>query len=324
MLNNKEAINNIQYAEAPKRDNSPQMGMIAASAIIRQVIDFLRKELPGMTLNVESKDAYGLSKDIVILNKNIESMEDTYKKADTSVAKSIPKLMELTDSLASAVSSMEDAAKCMADSAAIYEAPVFNVPDKVTVSNFKELIDALKSLEKKIELNEPLERVEVTNLAELKLPKDISDAIKNLEKLSDKAKSPISVRLSDGERFIKELAKGNSEIVKVLGGNFTANKDNEGTLVVTSKVGANCTNTFATVGVSSAVAVAANTSRVSLTLVNDSSNTIYLSKGATAVSGSGIRLNASGGSLIIDDFKGAIHAIAGGAGSNLTVCEVTV
>lgn len=62
--------------------------------------------------------------------------------------------------------------------------------------------------------------------------------------------------------------------------------------------------------------------------VNDSANTIYLSKGATpAVVGSGIRLNANGGVAIIEPdaygriWKGPVQAIAVLAGSNLSWSE---
>jgi len=46
--------------------------------------------------------------------------------------------------------------------------------------------------------------------------------------------------------------------------------------------------TFATVGTSSAIAVASNASRTSLVLTNTSENMIYIGLGATAVIGSGI------------------------------------
>ena len=86
-------------------------------------------------------------------------------------------------------------------------------------------------------------------------------------------------------------------------------------------IGATVTNTYATVGVASGVISTAK-DRISITLVNDSDTTIYLAKGSTAVLNSGIRLNASGGSVIICDWRGAISAISSGASKNLTICEV--
>lgn len=82
---------------------------------------------------------------------------------------------------------------------------------------------------------------------------------------------------------------------------------------------------FATIGTSSAQVMPHNPLRALLVLVNDSANTIYLGKGkAAAVVGSGIRLNANGGSAVIEPdtygriWKGSIQAIASGIASNLT------
>ena len=84
------------------------------------------------------------------------------------------------------------------------------------------------------------------------------------------------------------------------------------------------TDTSVTVGVATGEALAANVARANAVFVNDSSETIYLARGNDAVVGSGIRLNANGGSYEIDGgnlFVGAINAIATGAGANLTVSE---
>jgi hypothetical protein len=68
--------------------------------------------------------------------------------------------------------------------------------------------------------------------------------------------------------------------------------------------------------------VEANLDRISVTLTNDSENTIYVFKGKGAKVGEGIRLNAEGGSIVIDDYTGEITAAAKSAESNLGVCEV--
>ena len=83
-------------------------------------------------------------------------------------------------------------------------------------------------------------------------------------------------------------------------------------------------DTFATVGVASAVALAANVNRVDCDFVNDSDNIIYLARGNAAIIGSGIRINPNGGSYRIGTnnlFYGAIYGIATAAGSNLTISE---
>ena len=83
------------------------------------------------------------------------------------------------------------------------------------------------------------------------------------------------------------------------------------------------TSTFATAGTSSTTVLAANTARVEAVIVNDSDTTIYLFLGGTAVIGSGIRLNAQGGSYVETLYTGAITSICASASKNLTVVEKT-
>lgn len=83
--------------------------------------------------------------------------------------------------------------------------------------------------------------------------------------------------------------------------------------------------TFATVGITSASAVAANSSRKGLVLINTSNNTISLGLGATAVLSSGITLTP-GGVWEMDEntfTTAAINAIASAASSNLAIQEYT-
>lgn len=84
------------------------------------------------------------------------------------------------------------------------------------------------------------------------------------------------------------------------------------------------TPTFVTVGVTSALAVAANSSRKSLVLINTSSNNISFGIGANpAVLNSGITLTPNG-VWESDEYSyvtSAINAIASGASSNLSVQE---
>jgi hypothetical protein len=78
-----------------------------------------------------------------------------------------------------------------------------------------------------------------------------------------------------------------------------------------------------TIGGSSATVVAANPGRVEITIVNDHATQIaYLSLGGTAVVGSGIRLNAAGGSYTTNAYTGAINGIATGAGTVLTFTQI--
>lgn len=85
------------------------------------------------------------------------------------------------------------------------------------------------------------------------------------------------------------------------------------------------TETTLTIGTSPVTALAANSARKGATLINASpSQTIYLSYSPTAQLGSGLMINPGGGTLNIDSsnlFKGAIAAIADGAGATLLVSE---
>lgn len=83
--------------------------------------------------------------------------------------------------------------------------------------------------------------------------------------------------------------------------------------------------TAATVGTSSAQAVAANASRKGLVLTNTSVNIISLGLGATAVLNSGITLYPGGVFYMDADVftVGAVNAIASAASSNLAIQELT-
>ena len=81
---------------------------------------------------------------------------------------------------------------------------------------------------------------------------------------------------------------------------------------------------FATVGIASAVALAANPNRVDCDFINTSANWIYLGRGNAAVVGSGEALAPRGGSYHIGTdnlFLGAVYAIASAANSNLAISE---
>lgn len=77
--------------------------------------------------------------------------------------------------------------------------------------------------------------------------------------------------------------------------------------------------TKVSVGSSSTSVVSSSATRRGVILVNDSDETIYVECGATATMNEGIRLNASGGSVSITDFTGAINAICASGSKNLTV-----
>jgi len=81
--------------------------------------------------------------------------------------------------------------------------------------------------------------------------------------------------------------------------------------------------TFATVGVTSAQALASNSSRKGLILTNTSSGNISLGFGATAVLNSGVTLYPNG-TFYMDEYMfstAAVNAIAANASSNLAIQE---
>lgn len=79
-----------------------------------------------------------------------------------------------------------------------------------------------------------------------------------------------------------------------------------------------------TIANTSTTALAANADRKTATFVNDSNETIYLRRGATAVMNQAIRLNASGGSFEINAnnlYTGIVTAICASGGKILCVEE---
>jgi len=86
-------------------------------------------------------------------------------------------------------------------------------------------------------------------------------------------------------------------------------------------------DTFVVVGAVSTLVIAANLRRVELDLVNDGDEPVYVSRGAAAVFGSGLRLNAGGGSYRMGTnnlYHGAIYAICEAGGLNLCISEGSV
>jgi len=69
------------------------------------------------------------------------------------------------------------------------------------------------------------------------------------------------------------------------------------------------THSVATIGSASTLALALNANRKSVILINDSDETIYLNLGGTAVSNTGIRLNANGGSYEISKENGNLTTV---------------
>lgn len=92
--------------------------------------------------------------------------------------------------------------------------------------------------------------------------------------------------------------------------------------VASGKATSASTSTGVTVGSTSTTIIASNSSRRAVMIVNDSDETIYLRYGTGATSGSGIRLNASGGSIREELYTGVITGICASGGKNVTVTEI--
>lgn len=85
------------------------------------------------------------------------------------------------------------------------------------------------------------------------------------------------------------------------------------------------TNTAVNVGVTDTSILAANTARKGFVVTNDGTVNVYISLGATAVAGQGIRLNAGGGAFqgdINSLWQGSVRGIAVGGTCAVTVCEL--
>ena len=221
-------------------------------------------------------------------------------------------------------------------------------PSSIRVSNFpthepfqldlSEVLDSLNSIkdglmvldrdlptpEVKVDLPETSVNVDLAPMLE-GLGR-IIEGLKPLQLLSRKATKPISVRMTDGRNFIRaiqEVRDGQNKQVTAFASNRGINqKEFLAAQKALSQASSAKSNTKVTVGATSTSVVSANASRVSLTLVNDSNEEIYVSKSGTAISNEGIRLNANGGSIIITDYTGAVTAISTSGSKNLTVCEV--
>ena len=85
------------------------------------------------------------------------------------------------------------------------------------------------------------------------------------------------------------------------------------------------TNTSVTVAATTTAVLAANVKRISALIINNSDEVIYLALGSAAVLNKGIRLDASGGSFVLedsDDFNGAINGISTSGSKVVTVVEL--
>lgn len=198
------------------------MDMMAVRAIIQSFIDFLRKELPSMELNVQSKDAMGLQRDVMALNRSMDSLSKIIEGKENLSAELRDCVRELKDCVGEIKTpempsfpesmrvnlSKEDIQAMRAD----VTIPPF--PTDMRVSNLAQVVDAVDSLSDIIRGIQAPDTVKVSNLKEIKMPKpvlklddDVRKALMNLALLGRDPKDAISVKLSDGEEFYKAMGK---------------------------------------------------------------------------------------------------------------------
>lgn len=72
----------------------------------------------------------------------------------------------------------------------------------------------------------------------------------------------------------------------------------------------------------SATLAEADPNRAALYVTNDGANVVYLALGATAVKNKGIRLNAEGGAVVIDNYTGVVSVVTASGESVVTFSEV--
>lgn len=154
--------------------------------------------------------------------------------------------------------------------------------------------------------------------AALRVAAQLGDASGNVTPAGDVASRSIFTKISDG-----------TSVAEVLPASLAPVATDTAIVVAVSpnsSVHTGSAPAFASVGVTSAQALAANANRKGLVLTNTSNKTISLGIGANAaVLNSGITL-FPGGVWVMDQYTfitAAINAIAGGVGSNLAIQEFT-
>lgn len=232
-----------------------------------------------------------------------------------------------------------------------------NIPDSIKLSNLdtvesslegiKSVIEALDSRVSKLDF-QPQINVNIPDVVvpeikhpniyvpEIKAPSvtvnpivdiDINallTALEPLRFLSNSPKKPLSVRMSDGKEFLEQLtqavSRGNEQLATVVSTSYGLTKDEYKAAQRELYDAATANNGAVTVGATT-TSVLTSRNRISIILSNDSTETIYVAKGGTAVMNQGIRLNASGGAVVIDDWNGAISAICSSGSKVLCYCE---
>lgn len=104
-------------------------------------------------------------------------------------------------------------------------------------------------------------------------------------------------------------------------GTFLVQVDNT-PAVKAEKTASATTSTGVVVGTGSTTIIASNAARKAVVIVNDSDEVVYLKYGSSATANSGIRLNASGGTVREEMYTGIITGICASGSKTVTVTEM--
>lgn len=275
-----------------------------------------------------------LRDELKILGSKLEKSILTMRSSENVVATDLIKLDQMKEVVETLMKMYDSFAKNMELK------PIINVttPD-VNIPEIK--VPDIHVPEIRIpEIRIPTPEVTVNNEFDVRA---LLNALEPLNLLSDKASSPIAVRLSDGKKFIEALTKAASEIsdsaermgVVFAGGGLsdvtvknTASNPVPVTGSLSFSAGSIGTATTSNVAdsASSVSLLASNSSRLGFIIFNDSASVLYVKLGTTASTSSfTYKVNAYG---TINEtsfpYTGAIDGIwASDAGGNARITELS-
>jgi len=186
-MNLQDMIREMPSIPKAEKRGIPQANQdfLASKALISSVLDFLQKQLPQMTLKVQSDDSARLSRDIMDLQKTIKSIDETIGAKDTDAASISTAITVGIESFVQKLSGLED----LLSELNSREAKEIEFPSEIKVSNFpkekeidlSKVIGLLEDLNLRIASIKNSDEVRVSNLGEIKFTQqkteDYSDEI---------------------------------------------------------------------------------------------------------------------------------------------------
>lgn len=237
--------------DIPPKGGSGRLELLVVRAIVTQIMEFLRRELPAMKFEVSNKESIELSKDFIALHRSLDSLErslsDYRDKKENSGVELIKIIGDLRDSIRSI--KFPEAPKFPSEigltSATIQS---LRVPPKVgieevSVSNFGGIIKCLDKIEEKLSGITFPDEMKVSNLKDLKfkfpdfkIPEGIEKALTKISSIVDQGPdSYIPVRLTNGKAFYDGIGKsvGSAVALGPIPGNSVRQNAVSGVLALT-------------------------------------------------------------------------------------------